>query len=105
MLAKSLFQVLESRVASVGHRRPELLAMRGRPFWKLLYASMVDTGRRDLVSNFWRRDLGCVQVFAHRFGLFLLHLLPGPKMPLATKLNPDRASDALTDDPFGTQSH
>ena len=46
-------------------------------------------------------------VFAHRsrFGLFLLHLLPGPKMPLATKLNPDRASDALTDDPFGTQSH
>ena len=46
-----------------------------------------------------------VQVFAHRFGLFLLHLLPGPKMPLATKLNSDRASDALTDDPFGTQSH
>ena len=46
-----------------------------------------------------------IQVFAHRFGLFLLHLLPGPKMPLATKLNPDRASDALTDDPFGTQSH
>jgi len=47
----------------------------------------------------------CSTVFAHRFGLFLLHLLPGPKMPLATKLNPDRASDALTDDPFGTQSH
>ena len=46
-----------------------------------------------------------LQVFAHRFGLFLLHLLLGPKMPLATKLNPDRASDALTDDPFGTQSH
>ena len=46
-----------------------------------------------------------IQVFAHRFGLFLLHLLPGPKMPLATKLNHDRASDALTDDPFGTQSH
>ena len=33
-LAKSLLQVLESRVASVGHRRPELLAMRGGPFWR-----------------------------------------------------------------------
>ena len=37
MLAKSLFQVLESRVACVGHRRPELLAMRGRPFFDNLY--------------------------------------------------------------------
>ena len=33
----SLFLVLESRVASVGHWRPELLAMRGRPFLENLY--------------------------------------------------------------------
>ena len=50
-------------------------------------------------------DVVAIQVFAHRFRLFLLHLLPGPKMPLATKLNAERASDALTDDPFGTQIH
>ena len=30
VLAKSMLLVLESRVASVGHRRPELLAVRGK---------------------------------------------------------------------------
>ena len=34
MLAKSMLVVLESRVASVGHRRPELLPMRWSPFWQ-----------------------------------------------------------------------
>ena len=45
-----------------------------------------------------------LQVIAHRMALFLLHLLPGPKMPSANKLNSDHALDALIDDPFGTQS-
>ena len=46
MLAKSLFKVLESRVASVGHRRPELLAVRGRPFLELLYGGCRETRSR-----------------------------------------------------------
>ena len=43
-------------------------------------------------------------MFAYRMALFLLHLLPGPKMLSATKLKFDHALDARTDDPFGTQS-
>ena len=53
------------------------------------------------IINYFRN---LVQVLAHRKGLVLLHLLPGPKMLSATKLNSDHALDALTDDPFGTQS-
>ena len=57
MLAKSLLQVLESRVASVGHRRPELLAVRGRPFWELLYGGYRETrsGTGDLGPEIWDR--------------------------------------------------
>ena len=34
MLAESILHVLEPKVASVGHLRPELLPVRGSPFWK-----------------------------------------------------------------------
>ena len=73
MLAKSLFKVLESRVASVGHWRPELLPMRGGPFLENLYE---DTGRRDL-----RRDeietRSATKLLNLLLNYLLVNLVPG----------------------------
>ena len=68
-----------------------------------------DMGRDDdrpqtgAASFFFAPAPWATQVLAHRKGLVLLHLLPGPKMPPATKLNFDHVSYTLTDESFGTQ--
>ena len=62
MLAKSLFKVLESRVASVGHWRPELLAVRGRPFLELLYGGTLVNRPLGMVLQ---EHLICEIVLAH----------------------------------------
>ena len=70
MLAKSLFKVLESRVASVGHWRPELLAVRGRPFLELLYGGCRETRSlcSDLCVQIWTGTINSInKLFASKF--------------------------------------
>ena len=67
------YRQAESRVASVGHWRPELLAMRGRPFWELLYGGCRETrsGTRDLGPEIWEpRSELCTRIFLKTYVFF-----------------------------------
>jgi len=110
MLAKSMLVVLESRVASVGHRRPELLPMRWSPFWqcagkfsscsnpKFSAMTQIGTGQRSITWYFQRtlwprfgseKQLYIWVPFYHRGFIYsystaivqLFHSLTGPRSP------------------------